>query len=446
MGLFSSKQEGGLMDVIRCDEKEYLIWKWRPSGEANSTKKENSIRWGSSLRVKDGEVAAFIYKQKDGTIQDFIEGPYDQTIKTANFPILTSLIGLFWDGKSPFQAEIYFINLSGNIQIKFGIPYFDVFDPRFLDFGIPTAARGSITFNITDFKSFIKLHRMINFEIEAFKNQIKDAVVKYVKGTITNIPSDNGIPVLQLERKLLEINDMIQPRIKEALENSFGVNLKRFDLSVIDFDKESDGYKELRKITAEQQAKTVEAQTNVGIKNLEDTQEINAKNMDETLRVQREEMQRKQKLQTETQHLDALKVNVQGDVLKAAAENLGNMGNMDLGGGGGGGLNPAGMMTGMMLGGAMGNQMAGMMGNINNPQNQQTPPPLPSANYFIVLNGQQNGPFHMQQMLELVQNQQLKKETLVWRQGMQNWLEAGQVQELASVFSAIPPPIPPQVP
>ncbi|MBK9413569.1 MAG: SPFH domain-containing protein [Bacteroidetes bacterium] len=446
MGLFSSKGEGGLMDVIRCDEQEYLIWKWRPSGGVNSTKKENSIRWGSSLRVKDGEVAAFIYKQKDGTIQDFIEGPYDQTIKTANFPILTSLIGLFWDGKSPFQAEIYFINLAGNIQIKFGIPYFDVFDPRFLDFGVPTAARGSITFNITDFKSFIKLHRMINFEIEAFKNQIKDAVVKYVKGTITNIPSDNGMPVLQLERKLLEINDMIQPRIKEALENSFGVNLKRFDLSVIDFDKESDGYKELRKITAEQQAKTVEAQTNVGIKNLEDTQEINAKNMDETLRVQREEMQRKQKLQTETQHLDALKVNVQGDVLKAAAENLGKMGNMDLGGGSGGGLNPAGMMTGMMLGGAMGNQMAGMMGNINNPQNQQTPPPLPSINYFIVINGQQNGPYNMQQMLELVQSQQLKKETLVWKQGMQNWLEAGQVQELNGVFSTIPPPIPPPIP
>ena len=36
------------MDVIRCDEKEYLIWKWRPAGEdVNSTKKENAIRYGS---------------------------------------------------------------------------------------------------------------------------------------------------------------------------------------------------------------------------------------------------------------------------------------------------------------------------------------------------------------------------------------------------------------
>ena len=40
MGLFGKKSEGGMMDVIRCDEQEYLVWKWRPSGEANSTKKK----------------------------------------------------------------------------------------------------------------------------------------------------------------------------------------------------------------------------------------------------------------------------------------------------------------------------------------------------------------------------------------------------------------------
>ncbi len=45
MGLFSSKKEGGMMDMIRCDEQDYLIWKWRPTGnEVNSTNKENAIR------------------------------------------------------------------------------------------------------------------------------------------------------------------------------------------------------------------------------------------------------------------------------------------------------------------------------------------------------------------------------------------------------------------
>ena len=386
MGLFGNKSEGGFMDVIRCDEQEYLVWKWRPSGEANSTKRENAIRYGSSLRVKDGELAVFVYQQKDGSIQDFIVGPYDQTIKTANFPVLSSIVGLAFGGASPFQAEIYFINLSGNIQVRFGIPYFDVFDPRFLDFAVPMSARGTITFNITDFKGFIKLNRLINFVLEDFNKQIKDAVTKYVKGIITNIPAENGMPVLQMERKLLDINDLIAARLKARLESDFGVNMKGFDLASIDVDKESAGYAELRKVTAEQMTKTTVAQTDVNIKNLEDMQDINAANMAETLRVQREEAQRAQKLQTETNFIGAHALNQQTEVLKTGAESLGNMGNMDMGGGGaGGGMNPAGMMTGMMMGGAMGNQMAGMMNQMGQNMNQQqnTPPPLPQIQYSV---------------------------------------------------------------
>jgi membrane protease subunit (stomatin/prohibitin family) len=444
MGLFSNKSEGGLMDVIRCDEQEYLVWKWRPSGEANSTKKENSIRYGSSLRVKDGELAIFVYKQKDGEMQDFIVGPHDQTIKTANFPILTSIVGSAFGGNSPFQAEIYFMNLSGNMQVRFGIPYFDVFDPRFLDFAVPMAARGTITFNITDYKGFIKLNRLINFELDDFNKQIKDAVTKYVKGVITNIPADKGMPVLQMERKILEINDIISGYLKSRLENDFGVNMKGFDLAAIEVDKESEGYTELRKMTAEQTMKTTVAQTDVNIKNLEDMQEINAKNMEETLRVQREEAQRAQKLQTETNFIGAHALNQQTEVLKTGAESLGNMGNMDLGGGGGG-LNPAGMMTGMMMGGAMGNQMAGMMNQMGQNMNQQqnTPPPPPQIQYNVSVNGQTAGPFNWQQLQQMVQNGQLTKNTHVWKQGMAGWELAGNVQELANLFGAIPPPPPP---
>jgi membrane protease subunit (stomatin/prohibitin family) len=443
MGLFGNKSEGGLMDVIRCDEQEYLVWKWRPSGEANSTKKENSIRYGSSLRVKDGECAVFVYKQNDGSMQDFIVGPHDQTIKTANFPVLTSIVGLGFGGASPFQAEIYFINLSGNIQIRFGVPYFDVFDPRFLDFAVPMSARGTITFNITDYQGFIKLNRLINFELEDFQKQIKDAVTKYVKGVITNIPVDNGIPVLQMERKILEINDIISNHLKSRLENDFGVNMKGFDLATIEVDKESQGYAELRKITAHQTTETIEAQTNVNIKNLEDTQKINAANMEETLRIQREEAQRAQKLQSETNFIGAHSINQQTEVLKTGAESLGKMGTMNLGGGGG--MNPAGMMTGMAMGGAMGGQMANMMNQMgqNMTQQQNTPPPPPQIQYNIAVNGQNSGPFNWSQLQQMIQSGQLTQNTHVWKQGMAGWELAGNVQELSSLFGSVPPPPPP---
>lgn len=453
MGLFS-KKEGGLMDVIRCDEQEYLVWKWCPSGEENSTKKENSIRWGSSLRVKDGEVAVFFYKQKDGMQQDFIVGPYDGKIETANFPVLTSIVGSLWGGDSPFQAEVYFINLSGILQVKFAVPYFDVFDPRFQDFAVPMAVRGTITFNITDYQSFIKLHRLIDLEMDDFKKQIKDAVVKYIKGVVTNIPSEHGIPVIQLERKVLEINNLVEAYLKPRIEGEFGVNLNSLDISAIEADKESKGYSSLMRMTKEQTARTVEAQTDVNLKNMYDTQRINAENMEETLRIQREETQRAQRLQSETTYLGAHAINKHAEVLSAAADNLGQMGTMNLNAGDGG-MNLAGMMMGMAMGGSMGGQMANMMNQMGNMMNQpmqpqqtqMTPPPMPGTNvsYMVVVGGQQYGPYNMQQLQQLVQNGQMNNQTYVWKQGMANWELAANVPELACLFGVgpmSPPPIP----
>jgi len=421
MGIFTNKTEGGLMDVIRCDEQEYLVWKWKPSGSANSTKKENAIRYGSSLRVKDGELAVFFYQQNNGTIQDFIIGPYDDTIKTANFPILTSIVGSAFGGSSPFQAEIYFINLAGNNQIKFGIPYFDVFDPRFPDLGVPCAVRGNLTFNLTDYKAFIKLNRLREFDLEAFKNQIKDFFIRKAKSIVLNIPIDENIPVMQLERKIDDIGDLVKSKIKTSLEEDFGINLKRIDISALELDKENTHYQQLKKSTADQQTKFIEAKTDIEIENL-----------DETMRIKRKDME----LGVEGKNFQVHQLNKSADVLKTAAENLGEMSNVNLGGGGG--LNPAGLMMGMGIGGAMGNQIGGMMGNLN----QQNPPPPPTIQYFIALNGQQTGPFTIEQLKQFAQGGQFTKQHHVWKQGMSAWELAENVQELSSVFSVVPPPPP----
>ena len=449
MGLFSRGKSGGIMNVIRCDEQEYMVWKWRPEGQdVNSTTRENSIRFGSSLRVKDGEVAVFVYKQSNGTMQDFIEGPFDQTIKTANFPVLSSIMGLAFGGESPFQAEIYFINLQGNNQLRFAVPYFDVFDPRLPDHGVPMAVRGTITFNITDYRGFIKLNRLINFDHEQFLKQIKAALQKYVKGIVMNVPQEMGIPVVQMERQILNINNKVEEYLKPRIENDFGVNLKGLDIASLEIDKESPYYNELRQLTAGNTAKTLNAQTDVNIQNLKDTQRINAANMEESLRIQREESQRAQRLQTETNFMGAHALDQQTEVLKTGAQSLGQMGNINTGGSGGG-MNPAGMMTGMMMGGAMGQQMAGMMNNMGQQMQgaMNTPPPMPNVQYHISVNGTQAGPFTMQQMAQKVQNGEMNAQTYVWKQGMANWEMAGNVSELASLFAppapgAMPPPPP----
>lgn len=375
MGFFN-KKNGGFMDVIRCDEPSYLIWKWHPKGSQDGdNKRGNAIRWGSSLRVKDGEVAVFVYNQKNGIMQDFIVGPYDETIKTANFPILTSIIGLAYDGETPFQAEVYFINLAKIIQVKFAVPFFDVYDPRFNDFGVPLSVRGTISFCIKDYKEFIKLHRLNDFNLDDFQNQIRDVVIRYTKDAVANAPSRNNIPLIQIETKTSEINDIIEYNIKERLSEDFGVTVSGIDIGTIELDKSSEGYRQLLNVTKDITTATIKAETEAKIKNIADKQRIDIENYEETLKVQREEGQYAMHKETQNKNINAFQVEKQAEVGVAGAEALGKMGENGAGnismGDGGMGFNPATMMASMALGGVVGQNIAKTMNDIM-PNQQNT--------------------------------------------------------------------------
>ena len=439
MSLFNrSKNSGGFMDEIRCDEPNYLIWKWHPTGSRlGENNRENAIRWGSSLRVKDGEVAVFVYKQKDGAMQDFIVGPFDQIIKTENLPVFASIVGLAYDGGTPFQAEVYFINLARIIQVKFGVPFFDVYDPRFSDFGVPVAVRGTVSFHISDYREFIKLHRLNSFNLEDFQKQIRDVVSRYVKDVVTNAPAANNIPAIQLESKTAQINDAVEYDIKERLQEDFGVTVSGVDIGAIEIDKSSDGYRQLMAVTKDVTTTRVQAETADYV---------------ERLRIQREEAQYAQHKQTQSANFAAFQVEKQAEVGVAGAEALGQMGANGAGavdfGGSGAGFNPAAMMAGMAVGGAVGQNMAGMMNNVMSGMSQQAspgavPPPVPTVEYHVAVNGQATGPFNLAVLQQMVATGQLTGSSLVWKVGMSEWEKADSIDELHPLFEHVIPPIPP---
>ena len=449
MGLFNkNKRKGGFMDEIRCDEPSYLIWKWHPAGASQENNRENAIRWGSSLRVKDGEVAVFVYKQKDGTMQDFIVGPFDQTIKTANFPVLASIVGLAYDGGTPFQAEVYFINLAQIVQVKFGVPFFDVYDPRFDDFGVPVAVRGTISFKITDYRQFIKLHRLNNFNLDDFQKQIRDVVIRYVKDIVANAPAIHNIPLVRIEAKTSEINDAIEYDIGKRLKEDFGVDVSGIDIGTIEIDKSSEGYRQLMSVTKDVTTATIKAETAAKVKDIADRQRIDVEHYGESLRIQREESQYAQHKQTQTNNLGAFQVEKQAEVGVAGAEALGKMGangagNVNLSGGGDG-FNMAAMMASMAVGGAVGQNIAGSMNNMMAGMNQQvqngmTPPPVPGVSYYVAVNGQATGPYDLNTLRQMMTARQFTLDSLVWKTGMPEWAKAGTVDDMKQLFPDIPP-------
>jgi membrane protease subunit (stomatin/prohibitin family) len=103
----------------------------------------------------------------------------------------------------------------------------------------------------------------------------------------------------------------------------------------------------------------------------------------------------------------------------------------------------AGLGVGLGAGMAFGNMMSNTLGNqTNQQQNTNVPPPPPGSQYYIAVNGQQTGPFTLQQMQQQAQTGGLKRDSMIWKPGMEQWAQANTLSELANVLSNVPPPPP----
>lgn len=449
----ANQNRAGMMDEIRCDERNYLIWKWRP---ANNARRENAIRWGSSLRVREGSVAVFICRRKgQDAIQEFIEGPFDEALNTSNLPIIASFVAAAYGGGTPFQAEVYFINLAKVVQSRFAVRYFDVFDQRFPDFGVPVAVRGTLTFKIADYREFIELHRLDEFTLEDFQSQVRDAVSRRVKSLVANMPSKLGIPLLQLAGRTDDLSELANIDLSPQLRKVFGIELSSLDIAAIDVDEESDGYTRLMAVTRDVTEATVRAQTEANIKNIHDMQRVQMENLQERLRIDREEGQYRVHKQTQTANFPTYQVEAQTTVGVAGAEALGHMGEngaagISLGGGGNGSMDMAGIAAGMAIGGSVGRNIAGAMDNMmgNTPagiSGSPVPPPIPRQDRFhVAVNGAATGPFDLITLSSMVASKSLTSESLVWQEGMTTWMPAKTVPAIAALFNngPTPPPIP----
>ena len=353
-------------------------------------------------------------------------------------------------------------NLSKGSQVNFAIPFFDVFDPRLQDYGVPVSVHGTIVYSIEDMDLFHSVNKNEAYSDETFQQKLRGTVTKFVKGVVTNAPTDAQIPVVQLERKILEISNLIQQYVKPQVEQLFGITIRQLDITRMNIDKESRGYRELKALTADLERERVMAQHNAQISNFnlqndlnqdqlkmqstlnldamrrqqemqlggqEQIQDMNLENQRETMRIQREEMQRASRLQTEQTFLGAHQANLSAGVLNNATDNGINAFRQQAQMGAAMGMGAAPQMPGM--GGAP--QMPGM----------QMKQATPQVSYMVGVNGQQAGPFDWNQLQQLVSQGQLTQQTYVWKQGMANWDFAGNVQELHPLFmNAAPPQMP----
>ena len=355
-------------------------------------------------------------------------------------------------------------NLSKGSQLNFAIPYFDVFDPRLQDYGVPVSVHGAVVYAIEDMDLFHSVNRNEGYSDETFKNKLRGQLTKFIKSVVSNAPSDAQIPVVQIERKIFEISELIQQRVTPQVEKLFGITIRSLDITGINVDKESRGYRELKALTADLEKERMMAQHNAQISNFnlnndlqqdmlkkqselnldamgrrqeldlggqEELQRMNLENQRETMRIQREEMQRASRLQTEQTFMGAHQANLNAGVLNNATDNGINAFRQQSMGG----MNNMGQMGGAP-------QMPGQKGMGGAPQMPGMGTAVPQVQYFIGINGQQYGPCDWNKLQQLVQQGQLTQQSYVWKNGMPQWELAGNVAELAPLFQGTAPQMP----
>ena len=355
-------------------------------------------------------------------------------------------------------------NLSKGSQLNFAIPYFDVFDPRLQDYGVPVSVHGAVVYAIEDMDLFHSVNRNEGYSDETFKNKLRGQLTKFIKSVVSNAPSDAQIPVVQIERKIFEISELIQQRVTPQVEKLFGITIHSLDITGINVDKESRGYRELKALTADLEKERMMAQHNAQISNFnlnndlqqdmlkkqselnldamgrkqeldlggqEELQRMNLENQRETMRIQREEMQRASRLQTEQTFMGAHQANLNAGVLNNATDNGINAFRQQTMGG----MNNMGQMGGAP-------QMPGQKGMGGAPQMPGMGAAIPQVQYYIGINGQQYGPCDWNKLQQLVQQGQLTQQSYVWKNGMAQWEFAGNVAELAPLFQGIAPQMP----
>ena len=100
-----------------------------------------------------------------------------------------------------------------------------------------------------------------------------------------------------------------------------------------------------------------------------------------------------------------------------------------------------GDMIGMGAGIAIGQSMAESLSK--DKLDKSTPPPLPELNsktYYIALSDEREGPYDIRTVQLLIRENKIKKDTLVWTEGLQDWVEAHTILE--KHFNTTPPPLP----
>ncbi len=317
----------------------------------------------------------------EGQLAD-VFGPGTYTLDTQNLPILTTLKGWKYGFNSPFKAEVYFVNTHLFTDEKWGTKNpITLHDDRY---GlVEIRAFGTYAFKIADAGKFII--DIVGTDSQFTNYEVNEHLKSLIATRFTNTVGQANLPIELYAANTSELSETCR-EVMQPEFMSIGISLEKFYIENV--------------------------------------------SMPEDLKKEIFEYSRLDKL--DMSKLSQFKA---AKAMEAAAANEGGTAGAGMG-----------MGMGFVLANQMGSMMNPQMGSMAQPQQAApvAPPPIPAAvQYYYASNGQQAGPVSFDQLRALFANRTINRETLVWKQGLDNWTALKEIDELKAFLGGnTPPPLP----
>ncbi|MEV8569364.1 SPFH domain-containing protein [Streptomyces sp. NPDC051322] len=373
----------GLFDSIRGEFIDIVEW----TDDSRDTivwrfpRHDNEIKMGARLVVRESQTAVFV---NEGRIADVFQ-PGTYTLETRNLPLLATLKGWKYGFDSPFKAEVYFVTTRQFTDMKWGTqnPVI-VRDP---EFGmVRLRAFGTYAARVADPAALLR--ELAGTDPQFRTEEVQEYLRQLIVGRLSGALAASGVPMLDLATRQEAIGAELAGVLTRELQ-PVGIAVPTFIIENISLPPEVEA--------------AIDTRSRMGI----------AGDLDQYTRFQA------------------------ADALAAGARTPGS--------GVGDGM-------GLGLGMAAGQRMAAGLtpqptapAPAAAPAPSAGPPPLPAQEqWFVGVNGAQQGPYDPTALTGLVSAGTLTRTTLVWKEGMPGWLPADQVPDIGRLFGAVPPPLPPQ--
>ncbi len=225
-----------IAEIIKYEgDNSTFIWK-HPSEDFNSL---------TQLIVHESQEAIFFM---NGQALDLF-GPGRYTLETQNIPILRKVINIPTNGKTPFHCEIYFINKTEQMAIKWGTDSQVQYVEPTYKFPISIGASGEMALSVNDSRKL--LVKLVGTERVLERAQLvtffRAFLMTRVKTYIAQEMKSSAINIFEIDENLEAFSGALKARLIEDFAD-YGVALERFFVTNVvkpDGDRQYEKFKEL---------------------------------------------------------------------------------------------------------------------------------------------------------------------------------------------------------